>query len=223
MSFSGPSSGRALQRVLILGDSNIVWAQKRATDSGIGLHLGLESIAKIDWIGKCDMEWNQLLPALFHWLKGRPPPQVLLIHVGEIDLGRVPRTFLSVKAKEDIGLISARVPGIRVAWSEILQKQLCDRTERPKRLDKARRKANKDLERFLESGGGFFIPHPRIKFFLPSLYEEDGVRLSSEGCDLFLGQLQESLRKIILGKEGHGSTPGVSLPKAGSKQERDGK
>lgn len=150
----------------------------------------------MQWLGRRGLQWSGLLHLLFHEFVG-PPPKVLVIHLGGNDLGLVKGKALILQAHADFQLIRERWPGTLIVWSAMVPRRVWRGALNPLAIDKARRKANRELQRILESGIGVFLPHPSINAGQSELYRHDGVHLSERGMDIFLEDLRHGLRGAL--------------------------
>lgn len=55
----------------------------------VNTQLGLNHLPPIQWLGHQRMHWDQLLLAAYEGLRTRHQPDVLVLHLGENDLGDV--------------------------------------------------------------------------------------------------------------------------------------
>lgn len=107
-------------RVLICSHSIVSWARKRALRCNLGSQLGPGEQACINWVGKRGMCWGQLLPALLECVKTHPPPQLVVVHLGENDLGKWTTISLRLHTRRDLARLVQWLPGIRTIWSSLL-------------------------------------------------------------------------------------------------------
>ncbi|XP_053107513.1 uncharacterized protein LOC128325774 isoform X3 [Hemicordylus capensis] len=95
---SGEGAGGAAaplhRRVLLCGHSLVFWAYKRASASRFGTQLGLGQQSRVSWLGMRGMLWGQLLPTLLDYVDRCSCPDILVVHLGENDLGK--RSGLSI-------------------------------------------------------------------------------------------------------------------------------
>ncbi|KAG1925662.1 hypothetical protein F2P79_025381 [Pimephales promelas] len=82
----------------------------------MGTNLGLHS--QVQWFGRGGLCWRDLLSFFKQCLKGRTPPNVLVIHCGGNDLGRV----MSVLMK-DLREINVKFPQMKIVFSSINQRR----------------------------------------------------------------------------------------------------
>lgn len=66
------------------------------------------------------------------------------------------------------------------------------------KVDRARRKINQYLGWVEHKLGGAIIRHPDIRFDRPALFRGDGVHLLLAGADIFIRDLQQGIRRVIV-------------------------
>nr|XP_008121349.1 PREDICTED: uncharacterized protein LOC103281487 isoform X2 [Anolis carolinensis] len=189
------------KRVLICGHGVIAQASRRAERSLCGSQLGLRSsLVSIEWLGFPGLFWDQLLPTLTPYLEASPPPDIVVLHLGENDVVKWTSMALSLRIREDLARIREKVPGIGLLWSFFLERLACPPGENLQRYRRARYKINRDVKKAVEAAGGASIPHSSIRALCPNLYQRDGVRLSDTGCDHFLKNLKQGLMDFLHSK-----------------------
>ncbi|XP_053113143.1 uncharacterized protein LOC128327873 [Hemicordylus capensis] len=189
----GPERRAARARVLILGHSIVFWAHKAARVVQPGTQLGLGQWADISWIGRRGMVIAQFLPMLQEFLAVNPPPDILVLHLGENDLGSKSGLSIFHSLRKDILLVLEWCPGILILWSAMLQRRVWRGARDTYRVERARRKVTAQMARFVAAIGGGPIDHPSILFSEPSLFRGDGVHLSPSGTSSFLRELEQGL------------------------------
>ncbi|XP_053161280.1 uncharacterized protein LOC128349267 [Hemicordylus capensis] len=141
----GPARRAARARVLILGHSIVFWAHKTARVAQPGTQLGLGQWADISWIGRRGMVIAQFLPMLQEFLAANPPPDILVLHLGENDLGSKSGLSIFHSLRKDILLVLEWCPGILILWSAMLQRRVWRGARDPYRVERARRKVNAQM------------------------------------------------------------------------------
>ncbi|XP_053111170.1 uncharacterized protein LOC128327057 isoform X2 [Hemicordylus capensis] len=196
---SGAGGAAAPVRVLVCGHSLVFWAFKRTSTTQWGTQLGFGRTASIYWLGMRGMLWGQLLPAIRNHLVSFPAPQVLILHLGENDLGQ--RTGLSIvrQASTDFKVLREWIPGLRILWVKWLQRRVWSGVSSGLGMEKAQRKASAAIGRLVREAGGAVLFQPGIAARFPELYWPDGVHLSQSGCDLYLRNIREGLAKFLRG------------------------
>ncbi|XP_053098555.1 uncharacterized protein LOC128321972 [Hemicordylus capensis] len=189
----GPARRAERARVLILGHSIVFWAHKAARGVQPGTQLGLGQWASISWISRRGMVIAQFLPLFQEFMAAYQPPDILVLHLGENDLASQTGLAIFHSLRKDILQVLRWCPGIAILWSAMLQRRVWRGARDPYGVDRARRKVNAQMARFLGSIGGGFIEHPGIIFSLPCLFRGDGVHLSPSGTRLFLKDLEQGL------------------------------
>lgn len=196
-SFSGRGTRIHKPHILICGHSIVYWSHKRAGSSSFGTQLGIGDFVSVEWLGKRGMRWSQLLPLFDNLLSAGAQPQVVVVHLGENDLGNRSAVSLLSEILHDFRILREWIPGIKLVWSTMLPRRVWRGVYNPVRVDKARRWLNNVIGRSVLTGGGTVIPHHGIRFLLPQLFRPDGVHLSTHGTDLFLSDLQLGLRGLL--------------------------
>ncbi|XP_053112967.1 uncharacterized protein LOC128327767 [Hemicordylus capensis] len=194
-----PGAGGAVApvRVLICGHSLVFWAFKRTSTSHWGSQLGFGRRASVYWLDMRGMLWDQLLPAIRDHLARFPMPLVLVLHLGENDLGR--RTGLSIvqQAASDLLTLRRWMPGVRILWVNWFQRRVWRTALDGCQLEKARRKVSAAIGKLVVAVGGDIIRQPDLAARFPELYHPDGVHLSEVGCDLFLRNIRTELVALL--------------------------
>ncbi|XP_062833270.1 uncharacterized protein LOC134297995 [Anolis carolinensis] len=183
------------RRVLICGHSYVHWAERQARRGPYGQHLGLASLAFVEWRGRRGLRWEGLLPLLFG--SGvRFPPDLIVMHLGGNDLGLLKGRALFLQVLNDMHKIQEVWPHTGLAWSAIIPRPRWPYGD-GKKLDKARKRVNRALRKVLENGMGYYIPHDTIRFNDSTMYRTDGIHLSELGNQIFLADLQKGIREIL--------------------------
>lgn len=98
-------------RVIIFSHSIVFWARKRAASSSFGMQLQLGSLATVHWVARRGMLWDQLLPAFYEFVHAHAQPHIVVIHLGENDLGQRTTLSLRLQAYSDILHINQHLAG----------------------------------------------------------------------------------------------------------------
>ncbi|XP_029473251.1 uncharacterized protein LOC115099651 [Rhinatrema bivittatum] len=195
----GPEPG-VLQReqecVWVTGHSFIHWAAIRAEHRPYGLNLGLDVHNwTIRWLSHRGMKWDNLMPFLQTCVLENGLPKVLLIHLGGNDVGEGSCKELLLKIKKDFSRLLNVLPGTRLGWSDIiLRLKFVEWTLWRTGV----KKLNKQIGKWLEGQGGFWVTHEWAWEVIPGYFRSDGIHLSDVGIDLFNNTIQESLERIIV-------------------------
>ena len=183
-----------LPAVWIIGDSVIFDAGKRALCRQSPT-LGLDN-HKVIWIGTPGMHWTELCPKI-ELLIEYPFPALLVIHLGGDDIASVSMIPLMTKIKKSLRYISKVLPDAYLVWSDILPRMVWPGN--PVSMNNKRMRINRfgrETVRGLSNGNGRFIMHQH-NYKTPGLFENDGIRLTEIGNDMFLNTLEEALRLFI--------------------------
>ncbi|XP_025057926.1 ubiquitin-conjugating enzyme E2 variant 3 isoform X2 [Alligator sinensis] len=190
---------RKQKQVWICGHSYVLWAEKRALSRSFGPQLGIRvEDAKLHWIGKRGMMWDQLIPMLLHARRHLPDPEILVIHLGGNDLGTTKLMNLIIRIKKDLGFIRHVFKNVILVWSTIVpRKAWWNQDEACKLVDENRKKVNSQISNFMKSIGGFVIRHDSLVPESPGLFHLNGVLLSESGTDVFNLDLLSVLENLI--------------------------
>lgn len=180
--------------VWILGDSYVRRSKDRARET-IGKNLDMP--AHVEWFGRGGMCWNSLLHVFHQCLKGRTAPDVLVIHCGGNDLGRVKSVLLVKAMKEDLQYLHKNFPLMKIVFSLINQRPHW-RYGPPGKMEKARKFVNSVMDSFVLACNGITVHHSEIVFDKPGLFLRDNVHLTDEGHDIFLNGIIKGLKDHVL-------------------------
>ncbi|KAK3573727.1 hypothetical protein QTP86_032085 [Hemibagrus guttatus] len=186
-----------LKNVWICGHSLVFWAEKRATSPEIGMQLGMDpNTVRIWWKGVQGMTWQQLLPQLLQLKDNWPKPDLILIHLGGNDLGKMtPETFV-LAVKKDLISLKSIFPECRLVWSDILPRKSWRHSNDSTAVNNMRQAINKTIHGVMAELGGSSLTHDNIMPKLDcGLYRPDGVHLSGKGIDTFNLNMQDFLEK----------------------------
>ncbi|KAF4075302.1 hypothetical protein AMELA_G00232980 [Ameiurus melas] len=183
---------QSLRRVWIVGDSYVRRSEARARET-MGANLGVAS--QVEWFCRGGMCWGELLYFFKQCLEGRTAPDVLVIHCGGNDLGRVERVLLLRTMKRDLFELHRQFPQMKILFSSINQRRQWQHGL-PGKVEKVRTFVNNEMATFVSYINGSFVPHPHILFNKPELYLRDGVHLSPKGHDIFLTGIVQCLRDL---------------------------
>ncbi|XP_047668405.1 uncharacterized protein si:dkeyp-121d4.3 isoform X3 [Tachysurus fulvidraco] len=186
-----------VKNVWICGHSLVFWAEKRATSPEIGMQLGMDpNTVRIWWKGVQGMIWQQLLPQLLQLKDNWPKPDVILIHLGGNDLGKMtPETFV-LAVKNDLVSLKSIFPECHLVWSDILPRKSWRHSNDSTAVNNMRQAINKTIRGIMAELGGSSLTHDNIMPKVDSgLYRPDGVHLSGKGIDTFNLNMQDFLEK----------------------------
>lgn len=140
------------------------------------------------------MRWVQLLPMLCELSVRRPPPpDLIVIHLGENDLVRSTGLSLLKSMKGDLGWILRCWPRAHIVWSALLPRRVWRGARKPGAIDKARKEVNREVAEFCAGRGISRLCHDLIVFEVPALFRADGVHLSFLGNEIFLSDLYDAV------------------------------
>ncbi|XP_042299830.1 uncharacterized protein LOC121917774 isoform X1 [Sceloporus undulatus] len=193
-----------LPMVWIIGHSIVFWAERHAIFSSRGTDLGLSAVATIRWAGRRGMLWGAFLPRVIEMAAEGTPPDVILIHLGENDLVRMPGLQLVGRMTSDLHQLRRRFPQATILWTRLLPRRAWPGARSESAINAARRHVNRDITRNLAWIGGRAVSHRDIRVELPDLFRGDGVHLSPRGCDLYLDEMSRAIGGSISDRAGGG-------------------
>ncbi|XP_068091150.1 uncharacterized protein [Hyperolius riggenbachi] len=186
------------QVVWIIGHSFIFWARRRAKERPYTDNLDLDCDSfQIYWKGCRGMRWEALLPKLVCLVDEWPVPDILIIHLGGNDLGKVKTLNLLARMRRDFLQIRAIFPNTVLVFSEIVPRLLWYVSPNKRFFDKIRKRVNWAMCKFLSSVGGFSYRHIDLEGGVRGLYRKDLVHLSPIGVDIFNMELQNMVEKAV--------------------------
>lgn len=193
------ADGRRKQKqVWICGHSYVFWAEKRALERSFGPQLGIRlEDAKLHWLGKSGMVWDQLVPILLHTRRRLTDPDILVIHLGGNDLGTASNLDVMNRMKKDFGLLKQIFKNTILVWSNIIPRKVWNQEIPHKVMERSRRILNEEMGYFMQYIGGTVIQHDLLVPDSPGLFHLDGVLLSQSGTDIFNLDLQSALETLI--------------------------
>ncbi|XP_053476726.1 uncharacterized protein si:dkeyp-121d4.3 isoform X3 [Ictalurus furcatus] len=186
-----------VKNVWICGHSLVFWAEKRATSPEIGMQLGMDpNSVRIWWKGVQGMTWQQLLPQLLQLKDNWPKPDMILIHLGGNDIGKMTPEAFVLAVKKDLISLKSIFPQCFLVWSDILPRKSWRHSDDSMSVNNMRQAINKTVRGIMAELGGSSLAHDNIIPRLDSgLYRPDGVHLSGKGIDTFNLNMQDFLEK----------------------------
>ncbi|OCT69274.1 hypothetical protein XELAEV_18040585mg [Xenopus laevis] len=183
-------------KIWIIGHSFIFWARRRAGIRSYGVNLSLDrQKCKIIWMGIRGLRWNDLISVLLQMLVKWGYPDIILIHLGGNDIGKIRTVDLISQIKRDLSQIRAMMEDVIIIWSEIVPRWVWFSPEK-KLLEKCRKKVNHCVSKFVKTLNIIVFRHFYLEPVELGLYRKDGVHLSDIGNDIFNG-LQTALEKAL--------------------------
>ncbi|OCT77888.1 hypothetical protein XELAEV_18028985mg, partial [Xenopus laevis] len=128
--------------VWVMGHSYIFWAEQRAGMRESGRRFGLPSEAvEVQWHGVIGLSWLQLRVWIEDKFRQEGPPDVLVLHAGGNDVGKIPMRDLIGRMKQDLVRIRARAPRLMVIWSQIVPRLVWRGARKLKEVHRTREKS----------------------------------------------------------------------------------
>jgi lysophospholipase L1-like esterase len=123
-------------------------------------------------------------------LQFEDPPSYLVVHVGGNDIGKEKIGYLRNNLKLFLRTIQRKLPNTIIVWSQILPSRSYRFSTNNKPMGKCRYHLNNSIAKIVvEEMEGRYIRHPEL-IRSWSLFEDDGVHVTSFGNNLFLSDLQ---------------------------------
>lgn len=110
----------------------------------------------------------------------------MVIHMGGNDLCTIKGIVLIGRIKEDLLSVRGEWPAVRLVWLDVVPRLVWRGSRSWVAIDKARKKLNLAVPRFVVSLGGWAVRHPTLVVCKPDLFLPDGVHLSPPGVAIFL-------------------------------------
>lgn len=170
------------------------------------------SKAIIRWLGTEGLTWDCVRPSAARYSLLDQPPDILVVHAGGDDLGTIPIRDLIKHIGYDMLRLQSLFSGSVVVWSEIVKRPNWPQANTKKGLDRACIKVNKAATKFLAKSGVVVIRHRRLEYGIQELYEEDGLRLNSEGNDIWCEDIREGIDNALqIWQRSRGITPNHTM------------
>ncbi|XP_063810639.1 uncharacterized protein LOC135037597 isoform X1 [Pseudophryne corroboree] len=111
-----------VKQVWIMGHSFIHWAEERAAARPYGRDLGLPQVNwAVRWFGVRGMRWSQLRKAVLRAeATAGQAPEVVVLHLGGNDLGKVKSLDIIRWMREDLEWLRERWSQVHILWSSII-------------------------------------------------------------------------------------------------------
>ncbi|XP_061183336.1 uncharacterized protein LOC133191607 [Saccostrea echinata] len=193
-----PSKGSE-KVIWIVGSSIIKWAFYYARKSLDGVDLGLRRRNyRIFWQGKGGMKWFDLIPKIKLLLRYESPPEILIIHCGGNDIGKIPLLQLRSIMSSALEELKQLLPKTTLVWSNMLPRISWRFSSNSKAQNLATVRLNNFMNHLITVNGGFFIKYPEITWDSKEMFSSDGVHLSYFGNCFLLFNLQRTLQECVL-------------------------
>lgn len=148
----------------------------------------------VRWLGLRGGRWKALLGVIFRQESVWGRPDCLVIHMGGNDLCTVKGIVLIGRIKRDLLRVRAEWPEVCLVWSDVVPRLVWRGSRSCVAIDKARKKLNLAVSRFVVTLGGWAVRHPTLVACRPELFLPDGVHLAPQGVSIFLEDLFAALR-----------------------------
>ncbi|XP_077140620.1 uncharacterized protein LOC143805314 isoform X3 [Ranitomeya variabilis] len=186
--------------VWILGHSFIHWAEWRARQRCYGLNLSMSAdLVRIFWFGIREQKWNSLMDQVTLIYSKFPSPDVIIIHLGGNDIGKLATVGLLFLMKQNFLELRIMFPNTILIFSEIVPRLLWLKSEDLKFCEKIRKRLNRSMSKFMPSIGGLSFRHVDLEGGVPGLFQNDWVHLSEIGTDIFNLNLKAMVELALAG------------------------
>lgn len=169
-----------------------IFARKRPG----GANLGLLNTS-IWWQGYGGLGLFELVGKLklLKKVSGEVDPDILVLHCGANDIGRVQLHILLSKVTEVLQGVRNLFPKSIIVWSQLLLRTSWRYSDNVLAMNRACRRLNSHAAKLCVEHKGYYIRHADINagFYNSHILSHDGVHLSDLGNDLFLNQLRASI------------------------------
>ena len=163
-----------------------------------GRQLGVpRQEAMVRWLGFPGMLWSRVVPEVHKFARLDRPPDALLIHAGGNDLGVRSMLDVARDIKFDFLRIRMSYPETVVIWSDIVGRSSWRMARSWEGVNRARRKINRDVAKFVIRNGGLVVRHPELEVDTWRYQLRDGVHLTDVGIDMWVLGLQEGIQRAL--------------------------
>ena len=191
-------SGAEQALVWILGHSYVHWGAKRAEVRKEGRQLGFGKAEEcIRWIGVQGMMWGRVVPEVHRYASLDWPPDVLVLHVGGNDMGVRSMLEVTRDIKFDVLRLRMAFPQMVIVWSDMIARTSWRLARSVEGVNRARRKVNCDVGRFMARNGGLVARHLDLEEDTWRYLRGDGVHLNAVGIVLWFLGLQDGIERAL--------------------------
>ncbi|XP_069131942.1 uncharacterized protein [Argopecten irradians] len=195
----GPNQGL---EVWFLGSSIIKRAGIAARSRPGGLNLGLQRMgANIFWQGYGGLGIQQVESKISLLQSVAENPNILLLHCGGNDLGKIPIAKLRSVFRRVIRFLYSQFPGVKLIFSQILPRLSYRYSDNVTAMEACRCRLNSAVAKDVLGLGGCYLKYPDIKA-TEAFFSQDKVHLSELGNNIFLNTLQGGVEYFARGEGG---------------------
>ncbi|XP_075054817.1 uncharacterized protein LOC142140804 isoform X1 [Mixophyes fleayi] len=153
---------------------------------------------EIHWMGDKDLCWPGFLPFMTSAIEKQGPPDILVVHLGDGDLGKGKSLDLLISIREDFKLLHSKWPTVKLCWSDFIPRVSWERgVISVPVITRVMKKLNRAIYNIVSALGGMAIKHPLITVDKAHLYTLDGDHLTDEGLWLFIEQIYWKLGGLV--------------------------
>ncbi|XP_068135845.1 myristoylated alanine-rich C-kinase substrate-like [Hyperolius riggenbachi] len=184
--------------VWIMGHSYVSRGAQRAAVRPDGRQLGIpRATARLRWIGFPGLMWDKVLPKIRSLVTQDRAPDVLVIHAGGNDLATRTTRAITKEIKGDLLELRSTLPDTVIVWSEMVSRSKWRLARSVERVNRARKKLNREVSRCIVQHGGVAVRHLELEVDTVLFLEVDGVHLNPIGIDLWSLALEEGIQKAL--------------------------
>nr|XP_028570033.1 uncharacterized protein LOC114588766 [Podarcis muralis] len=136
---------------------------------------------------------REMKPVVWAKVSVEGTPVAMVVQLGENDLPEAPSLSLQTCMRENLKELKAALSGLKIFWSQLLQRRAWRGSRCPAATKRARRHVQSAVAKKVLALGRMVIHHPGITSRDASLYRL-GVHLSVIGIDLWLTSVSVGLR-----------------------------
>lgn len=186
-----------------MGHSYVCWGARRGDARHEGRQLGFNRREVcIKWLGIPGMLWGRLVPEVQRHSQRDRPPDILVIHAGGNDLGLRSMVDITRDIKCDVRRLMVDFPHTIIVWSDMVARRSWRMARSVAGVNRARRKINREVSKFVVNNGGLAIRHMELEFETWRYLRADGVHLNEVGIDLWNLGLQDGIQRALRVWEG---------------------
>ena len=141
---------------------------------------------------KRGMLWSEFNPTVSKLIARFPPPAMIIIQLGSNDLG----TCKSIDLIQNIEMCLL-LHSTRIIWSDILMRKYWHCAHNGTAIERARKRINSAVNKFVKNDGHCVIHHPNIRAREKNFYRFDGTHLSDIGVDIYLNNIQGAVETFM--------------------------
>lgn len=143
------------------------------------------------------MLWSRIVLEVHRFAQLDRPPHILVLHVGGNDLGLRSKLDITRDIKFDFLRLRMAFPGMLIVWSDMVALTTWRLARSVERVNKARKKVNRDVSKFVVKNGGLAIRHLELEVDTWRYLRGDGVHLNAVGIEMWALGLQDGIQRAL--------------------------